>query len=163
MAEVSDDEIQALYKQDKTATVRHILLTTEGKNEAEKEEVRKKMADILTEARSGADFAELAKQHTDDPGSRDKGGLYEDFGRGKMVKPFEDAAFTVPVGEISDIVETSYGFHIIKVENRKSETRPFDQVRGEIEPQLRNQKRNTIYQAMMKELMDQEAYEEVWP
>jgi parvulin-like peptidyl-prolyl isomerase len=162
LVDVSDEEVRAVYDEVKTATVRHILLSTEGKSDEEKAQTREKMSAILAEARAGADFAELAKKHTDDPGSKEKGGLYEDFTRGTMVQPFEQAAFNVPVGEISDIVETRYGFHIIKVINRKSETRPFEEVREQIENQLVNQKRSVIYQSMMKDLMAQEDYKEVW-
>jgi parvulin-like peptidyl-prolyl isomerase len=107
------------------------------------------MDDILARAKKGEDFAALAKEFSEDPGSKANGGLYEDFGRGKMVKPFEDAAFGVPVGEISGIVETKYGYHILKVENRKKETRPFDQVKPEIEASLRQQKENVAFDALL--------------
>ena len=116
---VAEEEVQRLYQDDKTASVRHILLLTQEKSDEEKKEIRKKMEGILSRAKSGEDFAELAKAYSEDPGSKDKGGLYENFGRGQMVKPFEDAAFSVPVGEISDIVETTYGYHIIKVIDRQ--------------------------------------------
>ena len=79
------------------------------------------MEGILKRAKSGEDFSELVKQYTEDRGSKDKGGLYENFSRGKMVKPFENAAFSVPVGQISDIVETNYGYHILKIIDRKKD------------------------------------------
>jgi parvulin-like peptidyl-prolyl isomerase len=101
---VAEAEIQKAYVEDRTATVRHILLLTQGKTAAEKADIRKRMEDILARAKKGEDFAALAKQYSEDPGSKDKGGLYEDFGRGKMVKPFEDAAFSVAVGQVSGIV-----------------------------------------------------------
>ena len=66
------------------------------------------MKKILTRAKAGEDFGELAKRFSEDPGSKDKGGLYENFKRGTMVKPFEDAAFTVTIGELSDIIETQF-------------------------------------------------------
>jgi parvulin-like peptidyl-prolyl isomerase len=115
---------------------------TQGKNDVEKQRIRKKMEGILARAKKGEDFAKLAQKYTEDPGSKSKGGLYEDFGRGKMVKPFEDAAFSVPVGEISDIVETRYGYHILKVVDRKKETRPYDEVRDEIEKNLKKKQKN---------------------
>lgn len=134
---VTEDEIKDLYNQDKTATVRHILLLTQDKTKEEKEAVLEQMQRILIRARKGEDFAELAKEFTEDPGSKENGGLYEDFGRGVMVKSFEDAAFTIPVGEISDIVETQYGYHILKVIDRKKETRPLEEVKEELENQIR--------------------------
>src|SRR5512136_453043 len=137
---VSEAEIQKAYQDDKTATVRHILFLTQGKTPAEKAEILKKAKDILARAKNGEDFAALAKEYTEDPGSKENGGLYEDFSHGKMVKPFEDAAFSVPVSQISGIVETTYGYHILKVENRKKETQPLDQVRPQIEAALKQQK-----------------------
>ena len=107
------------------------------------------MGEILARAKKGEDFAALAKQYTEDTGSKENGGLYEDFGRGKMVKPFEDAAFSVPVGQISDIVETTYGYHIIKVENRKKETQPLDQVKAQIEAQIKQQKQNAAFETLL--------------
>lgn len=148
-AKVTDAEIQKAYQEDKTATVRHILLLTQGKSEAEKADIRKKMEDILARAKKGEDFAALAKQYSEDPGSKDNGGLYEDFGRGKMVKPFDDAAFSVPVGQISGIVETTFGYHILKIENRKKETQPLEQVKAQIGSQLKQQKQNAAFEVLL--------------
>jgi parvulin-like peptidyl-prolyl isomerase len=147
---ITEEELRKAYAVetagDKTASVRHILLLTQGKTEAEKAEALKKIEGILARAKAGEDFAELAKQYTEDPGSKDNGGLYENFGRGQMVKPFEDAAFSVPVGETSGIVETAYGYHIIKVVDRKKETRPFEEVRAELESRLAQAKQGTAVQ-----------------
>lgn len=145
-SQVTDEQIQKAYEGDRTASVRHILLLTQGKTDQEKVDLRTKMEGILTRARAGEDFSALAKEFSEDPGSRDNGGLYEDFGRGQMVKPFEDASFSVPVGEISDIVETTYGYHIVKVVDRKKETRPIEEVRAELESQLRESGENTFVQ-----------------
>lgn len=155
---VSEEEIQKVYNDDKTATVRHILLLTQEKSEEEKADIHKKMEGILSRAKSGEDFSELAKTYSEDSGSKDNGGLYENFGRGQMVAPFEEAAFSVPVGEISDIVETSFGYHIIKVEDRKKETRSLDEVRAEIEAQLRQPKQNDAYQELMNRLKEKASY-----
>jgi parvulin-like peptidyl-prolyl isomerase len=149
---VTEAEVQKAYQEDKTATVRHVLLLTQGKSAAEKAEARKKIEDILARAKKGEDFATLAKEFSEDPGSKDKGGLYEDFGRGKMVKPFEDAAFSVPVGGISGVVETAYGYHILKVENRKKETQPLDQVKPQIEAEIKQRKKNTVFDALLTKL-----------
>jgi foldase protein PrsA len=148
---ISEDDVQKVYGEDKTASVRHILLLTQEKSEEEKKGIYGKMEQILARAKKGEDFAELAKIFSEDPGSKDKGGLYENFGRGQMVPPFEEASFSVPVGEISDIVETTYGYHIIKVIDRKKETRPLEEVRAEIAGQIRRGQQNEVY----KELLDQ--------
>ena len=155
---VSEEEVQKVYNDDKTASVRHILLLTQEKNDDEKAEIHKKMEEILSRAKSGEDFAELAKTYSEDPGSKDNGGLYENFGRGQMVPPFEDAAFSVPIGEISDIVETSFGYHIINVVDRKKETRPLDEVRSEIEAQLRQSKQNDVYLELMNQLKEKASF-----
>ena len=116
----------------KTASVRHILLLTQKKSEKEKKAIYKKMQMILKKAKAGADFAKLAEIYTEDPGSKKTGGLYKDFGRGKMVPEFEKAAFTVPVGQISDIIETAYGYHILKVIDRKKDQRPKEAIAAEL-------------------------------
>jgi peptidyl-prolyl cis-trans isomerase C len=155
-ATVTEEDLRKAYEQetagDKTASVRHILLLTQGKTEQEKAEARKKIEDILAKAKAGADFAELAKQYSEDPGSKENGGLYSDFPRGQMVKPFEDAAFSVPVGELSGVVETNYGYHIIKVIDRKKESRPFEEVRAELESRLKQAKQGTIVEDHINEL-----------
>jgi len=79
---------------------------------------RSQAEEILKRARAGEDFAKLAEQYSSDPGSKVKGGDLGWFGRGQMVKPFEDAAFSMQPGQISDIVESDFGYHIIKVEER---------------------------------------------
>lgn len=155
---ISEEEIQKVYREDKTASVRHILLSTQEKSEAEKEEIHKKMEEILSRAKSGEDFAELAKTYSEDPGSKENGGLYENFGRGQMVKHFENAAFSVPVGEISDIVETTFGYHIIKVIDRKKETRPLDEVRSQIEGHLRKMQQDDFYKEHLDQLKEKVSF-----
>ncbi len=159
LTEVNEQEIQEAYQADKTASVRHILLLTQGKSDAEKAEIYKQMEGILARVRKGEDFSELAKLYTEDPGSKENGGLYEDFGRGRMVPPFEEAAFTVPVGEVSDIVETSYGYHILKIENRKKEIRPLEEIRAELETNLRQKKEGTAFQDHLNSLKQEAGFE----
>ncbi|MBN2245964.1 MAG: peptidylprolyl isomerase [Candidatus Aminicenantes bacterium] len=149
---VNAEEVEDLYNQPKTATVRHILLLTQNKTAEEKDAVLEQMQRILIRARQGEDFAELAKEFSEDPGSKDIGGLYEDFGHGVMVKPFEEAAFSVPIGEISDIVETQYGYHILKVIDRKKETRPLEEVSSELEEQIKQFKLARDFQEYMGKL-----------
>jgi len=146
---VSEEDIKKAYAEDKTASVRHILLLTQGKPETEKPAIRKKMEDLLARAKKGEDFAALAKEFTEDEGSKETGGLYEDFPRGKMVPPFNDAAFSVPVGQISGIVETEYGYHILKIEGRKKETEPLETVKPQIETALKQQKQAGAYESFM--------------
>ena len=109
----------------------HILLNTAGKDEAA---VRKQAETILAQAKAGTDFAELAKKFTEDEASKATGGDLNFFGRGRMVPEFEAAAFTLEPGQISDLVKTQYGFHIIKVvEKKPAVTQTLDQVRPQIE------------------------------
>jgi len=159
--QVTEAEVKTAYAVDKSASVRHILLMTQGKSAAEKAGIKKTMEGLLARARAGEDFGALAQKFSEDPGSKDKGGLYEDFNRGKMVKPFEDAAFSVPIGQVSDIVETEFGFHIIKVENRKKETQPFDEVKGDIESRLKEQKQQAAFEAHMAGLKSRAKFEVV--
>lgn len=97
----------------------HILIMYKGSMRApanitrSKEEAHKLAEDVLKKIKDGADFAEMARLYSDGP-SKDRGGDLRTFGRGAMVKPFEDAAFSLKKGEVSDIVETQFGFHIIK-------------------------------------------------
>lgn len=103
----------------------HILiLATEENAEA-------KAFELLAELKGGKDFAELAKARSQDPGSGAKGGDLGFFGRGRMAKAFEEAAFRLKVGELSGLVETQFGYHIIKVTDRKDAGKqPFDEVRS---------------------------------
>jgi parvulin-like peptidyl-prolyl isomerase len=157
--EPTEQEIIKAYQADKMATVRHILLSTQGKPDSEKKEIRKKMEDILARAREGEEFAELAREYTDDPGSKQNGGLYESFTRGKMVPEFDEVSFSLPPGEISDIVETTYGYHIIKVIERKRETRPLGEIRNTIVASLKRTRENEIRESLLEGLKNAEGYE----
>ena len=113
----------------------HVLLETEGKDEAA---VRAQAETVLKEARSTSDFAALARKYSEDDGSKGSGGDLGFFGRGAMVKAFEDAAFAMAPGQISDLVKTEHGFHIIKVlEKRPAGQRSLAEVRDQIAEQLK--------------------------
>jgi peptidyl-prolyl cis-trans isomerase D len=112
----------------------HILLKTEGKDDAT---VKAKAEDVLKQARAGADFAELAKKFSEDEASQKNGGDLDYFGRGRMVAEFDQVAFTLEPNKISDLVKTQYGYHIIKVvDKRAAITRPLADVRQQIQDQL---------------------------
>jgi len=155
---VGEADLRKAYEEetkgDKTASVRHILILTQGKTEAEKAEALKKIEGLLVRAKAGEDFEALAVEYSEDPGVAENKGLYENFPRGQMVKPFEDAAFSVPVGEISGVVETAFGYHILKIVDRKKETRTFEEVRPELEARLAQTKQGTAVEDYIKGLKD---------
>jgi len=108
------------FEQPEMVRASHILLSTKDPTtqaeltEAQKAAKHKQMEDILKRARAGEDFAKLAKDYSEDPGSKDKGGEYT-FPRGQMVKEFEAAAFSLNTNQVSDIITTQFGYHIIKL------------------------------------------------
>jgi len=146
--EITDEELESFYRQNfnrysipEQRNARHILIKTSEEDSVdiltEKQDLA---AQVLELAKSGEDFAELAKQYSEGP-TGPKGGDLGSFTRGRMVKAFEDAVFLLNEGEISDIVETQFGFHIIKLEKiEPAYTRTLEEVRGEIEAQLQTQK-----------------------
>jgi len=118
--------------------VQHILFTTVGKTDAEVAEIRKKAEDVLKQAKKGDKFEDLAKKYSEDPGSKDKGGDLSWIRQGQTVPEFEKTAFSLAAGQISDLVKTQYGFHIIKVlEKQNAHTKPFEEVKDSLLPQLR--------------------------
>jgi peptidyl-prolyl cis-trans isomerase C len=170
---VADGDVEQYYKDHPEdfdeIRVRHILISTQPKPEAEpeedpknskagkdskekkpadkpktltKDEARKKTEGLLERARKGEDFAKLATENSDDPGSKDKGGEYDFFARGKMVPEFDKAAFALKPGEISELVETEFGFHIIKLEERRTAAAPDtdEKVKQQIVEKLKQEK-----------------------
>ncbi|MGA2812395.1 MAG: peptidyl-prolyl cis-trans isomerase [Candidatus Acidiferrum sp.] len=141
---ISDDQLKAQYQQNikdyevpNRVHVQHILLMTVGKTDAEVEEIRKKAEDILKQAKKGANFSDLAKKYSEDPGSKDKGGDLGFIVQGQTVPEFEKTAFSLENGQISDLVKTQYGFHIIKVvEKESAHTKPFEEVRDSLRAPL---------------------------
>ena len=144
-AQVSDDELKLQYMQNiqqyqvpNRVHVQHILLMTVGKTtDAEIEEIRKKAEDVLTQAKKGAKFDDLAKKYSEDPGTKDKGGDLGWITQGQTVPEFEKTAFGLDKGKISDLVKTQYGFHIIKVLDKETaHTKPFEEVKDSIKAPL---------------------------
>ena len=116
----------------------HILLKTDGKDEAT---VRKQADDLLRQAKGGSDFAALATKFSEDEGSKVKGGDLDYFGRGRMVAEFETAAFAMQPGQLSDVIKSQFGFHIIKLTDKKAaSTRALADVRAQIQEQLSTQR-----------------------
>lgn len=133
-----DRDFETKYDQPKQVKAAHILMKIdEDASDEEKDEVRAKMEQVLTEAKaSGADFAALARKYSED-GSAPRGGDLGFFDETRMVKPFSDTAFAMKAGEISDLVETRFGIHVIKVEEvKEAETKTLDMVKSEIAREL---------------------------
>ncbi len=154
-AQVSDTEIQAYYddhraEYDKPEQVhaRHILFRfAPNASEDEKAKIRKHAEEVLAKVKAGGDFAALAKQYSEDS-SAAQGGDLGSFSRGKMVAPFEQAAFSLAPGQTSDLVESPFGLHIIKVEGKEeARTQPLDEVRPQIVEKLRQQKAHELARA----------------
>jgi peptidyl-prolyl cis-trans isomerase D len=141
---ISDDQLKAQYQQNLAqyevphrVHVQHILLTTVGKTSAEVEEIRQKAEDILKQVKKGGNFADLAKKYSEDPGSKDKGGDLGFITQGQTVAAFEKVAFSLQPGQVSDLVKTEYGFHIIKVlESEPAHTKSFEEVKDSLRAPL---------------------------
>lgn len=126
-AAVTEDEMRAEFEkapQDfNTATVRHVLIATvdsqTGEEKRTEEEALKLAREVKDKLQKGADWNEIAREYSDDPGSKENGGLYENVKTGLWVEEFKKASNTLPVGVIGDPVKTQYGYHVIKVESRK--------------------------------------------
>ncbi|WP_042885161.1 SurA N-terminal domain-containing protein [Cupriavidus necator] len=132
----------ARFRTDEQRRASHILIVApKDAPAAERQAAKDKVTKLLEELRKHPEtFADVAKKQSQDPGSADKGGDLGFMGHGALVKPFEDAMYALKDGQISDVVETDYGFHIIKLTGIKpSETKPLDAVRPELEAELRKQ------------------------
>lgn len=152
--QISQADLQQYYSQHQdefrvpeTVTVRHILIKTpvpgaDGKVDQKGVDAAKaKAEDIEKQLKNGGDFAALAKQYSEDPGSAQNGGLLPPLTRGRTVPEFEQAAFNTPVGQTTGLIRTSYGFHIIRVEGKQTpRMKPLDEVKAQIQPNLQQQK-----------------------
>ena len=142
---ISDDQLKVQFQQNikqyqvpNRVHAEHILLMTVGnKTDAEVEEIKKKAEDILGQAKKGAKFEDLAKKYSEDPGTKDKGGDLGWLVQGQTVPEFEKVAFSLQKGQISDLVKTQYGFHIIKVMDKETaHTKPFEEVKDSLRAPL---------------------------
>jgi peptidyl-prolyl cis-trans isomerase D len=147
-------ELRRAYESDKDrfrtperVQARHILLKTTGKPASEEPKIKAKIEELLKQIKGGADFAELARKNSEDQGSATKGGDLGWIVRGQTVKPFEDAAFSLKPKEISNVVKTEYGFHIIQVlEHQQAQLRPFDDVKTQLTEEYRKQRAGQMVQ-----------------
>lgn len=150
--EISEEDMKSYFEENKEkfgeqeqVKASHILV--------EDEELAK---EIEGKVKDGGDFAELAKEHSIDPGSKDSGGELGFFGRGQMVPEFEEAAFNMEPGEISEPVETSNGFHIIKVEEKKEASEStFEDSKDEIKDIIAEEQMGQAYQTWYQEMMEE--------
>jgi parvulin-like peptidyl-prolyl isomerase len=146
--EVSDQELAKQYEE---VTASHILIKTDDKEDAE---AKAKAEEVLAKAKAGEDFAKLAKNYSEGP-SASRGGELGSFTRGRMVKPFEEAAFSMEVGEISDLVKTEFGYHIIKVTDKKEATgKEFEEKKEELKDKLVAQKEKEAVNNWLEEVRD---------
>ncbi len=143
------------YKKPERALARHILIPVEGDNEEEKIAAREKIEEIRQRLTDGADFATEAAEHSSCPSGQSNGGSLGWFGRGAMVPEFDNAVFSMEIGELSAIIETSFGFHVIeKTEHDAGEDLDFDDVRESIRDFLMHTKRGEIIAANVNELKE---------
>jgi peptidyl-prolyl cis-trans isomerase D len=161
-ADVTEDEEKIYYqnninqyKLEDRAHVAHILFKTVGMTDAEAAEVKKKAEDVLNKAKHGGNFGDLAKQYSEDT-TKDKGGDLGWIVRGQTVPEFENAAFSLPKGSISDLVKTQYGFHIIQVIDRETaRTQTFDEVKASILNQLQQDKAEQLGENLSTQIADE--------
>lgn len=159
-AEVTGEEVETFYtsnpnnfREPERVQTSHILISIGPEDtDEQKEQKRQRLAEIKTKIEEGADFAEMAREHSACP-SGSKGGDLGLFGRGQMVKPFEEVAFTLPTGAVSDIVETQFGYHLIKVtDHQEARVIPVEEAREKIENFLKNQRREQLIIQYLGEL-----------
>jgi peptidyl-prolyl cis-trans isomerase D len=164
---ISDGEVRVYYEDNidmfsekKQVKARHILFKlAQDASEEKVKEVKQKAEAVLKKAKAGEDFAALAKKYSEGPTAKD-GGELGYFSAGEMVKPFEEAAFKMKKGEISDLVRTRFGYHIIKVEDvKKARTKPLEEVRNQIFENLTSMLTMDLAHEKALSLIDQMPYD----
>jgi peptidyl-prolyl cis-trans isomerase C len=168
---VNPEQFQPFYDQHKDKYVeeeqvhaRHILMKVpQDTSAADEDKLKKKASDVLKRAKKGEDFAALAKQFSED-GSRESGGDLGFFARGRMVGPFEEAAFALKPGQISDLVRTQFGYHIIKVEERKpGRSLSYAEAKEQVKEDLTREQTFARYQEYMASLRSKASIEILLP
>ena len=158
----SDAEIQKYYTDNKkkydmpeTVHARHILIKVDEKDDEKTKEAKKiKIEEIKKQLVAGADFGKIAQESSECP-SKDRGGDLGTFPRGRMVQPFEDAAFTQKVNEVGPVVETKFGYHIIEVvEHNQAQEKTIDEVKITITETLQNQKKQQMAKTYLDDLKE---------
>jgi peptidyl-prolyl cis-trans isomerase C len=151
------DQNASMFEKPEQVQARHILIKMEGDvTEAQKAEALVKIEMIRKKALEGEDFAALAGEYSEDPGSSVKGGDLGHFSRGQMVKPFEEAAFALKTGEISAVVETQFGYHIIEVTDRQpASVVGYETVQAQIVERLKQEKSRREIQQYIETLRSQ--------
>jgi peptidyl-prolyl cis-trans isomerase D len=142
---ISDNDLKQAYsasmdnfRMPERVKARHILISTKDKSDAEKKQLLAKAQDLLKQLRKGADFAELAKKNTDDPGSKENGGDLGWAVHGQYVPEFEKAVWTLKPKEISDVITSQFGYHILQVMDKEpARVKPFDEVKADLLVQLK--------------------------
>ena len=154
------EDNQEMFKDEKQIRARHILFRVPSDASADEEEkVKEKALSVLEKARSGQDFSELAKEYSEG-GTRDQGGDLGYFSKGQRMESFEEAAFSMEKGQISDLVKTSYGYHIIKVEDiKEGEVKEFEEVRDQISDILISNEAMDLANERALSLLDQMPYD----
>jgi len=154
---VSDAQVQRAYEANKEhyrtpdrVKTRHILLMTTGKSPEEEAKIKAKAEDLLKQVKAGGNFAELAKKNSEDPGSKDKGGDLDWVVKGQTVPEFEKALFALKPNEISGLVKTQYGYHIIQaLEKQDAHLKTLNEVKPELTAELKTQLgQDTIQKSM---------------
>lgn len=149
------DQNQARMKQPEKVRLRHILIRVdESAPEADKAKAREKADSLLARVKGGEDFAKLAQENSDDPGSKARGGELPPMGRGETVPPFEQAAFALQKpNDLSPVVQSQFGYHIIQLLERLPESQvPFEQAKGQIVQMLRQQQAQKQLEAQVQAL-----------
>jgi len=153
------DELKSLAKAvqhrfGERVRARHVLIRVRpNASPEERAAALQKIKDIQRRIKKGEDFADLAKQYSEDPGSKDHGGDLGYFSHGDMVEPFEKAAFGLDVGQTSDIVQTDYGYHIIQVQEKKAASKmSFDEIKDDLREYLFQQRGAKRFEEYVKDL-----------
>ncbi len=136
------DKNPDLFKSPEQVKARHILIQVPKEaSEEDKKKLKEKADEVLKKVKAGEDFAKLAAENSDDPGTKSKGGDLGFFSKGSMVPAFEQAAFSLKPGEVSELVETEFGFHVIKVDEKKEAvSEPFEPIKEKVTQQVLREK-----------------------